>query len=205
MMQVKLEDLKKHPQALGLIFVLLLPLILIAFQAFASYSKWSTAALEVEEVYLSILEQRQKNAMNQALSQKFQGKEPKFLEKEVEPFPLLTDERKRLTNHLETYTFISTAPLQERLKELETQNKLLFNEKGKTKYPRFLETTQTLAAPVEVDGDDLLELLALLEGSEKVQERPLIQITDFSLSRKESRQDQLSYQLMLKLVQRDFL
>lgn len=200
-----LENLKKNPILLAAAFGLTLPFLIIFFQGISSYNSWKNAVAEIGENLVSIKEQRQKNSMNQQLARHYEKKDSKYLEKEVETLHLLTNEQKRLEKHIQTYSFISETPLQERLHYLKNQNKILFNEKTKTKFKQFQETVHALASSIEVDDEDLLRLFSLLEGGENRETRPLIQITDFSFNRKITNQEQATYEVQLKLVQRDFL
>jgi len=188
--------------------LLLFPIVLII-------QHFSSAATEIENIeeMLSLLEgeilnKEKKQAENKAVRALYKDSDHFYIDKYLEPLPLLQKEISSIETLFEKPVPLSE-PLKKRYDHLTNQNAIRFVEGQVKSYPTFQETIETLSHPVEVDLDDLKTLLTLIEGSNlssTVPEgRPHLLITDLKLDKKEGLNNREHFQLSLKLLKREYL
>jgi len=169
------------------------------FQLHEAETMLDGAALQAR----SALEKRERKAR---FLERYGHSEPWFLNQHLETLPLLQAELKRLQQMVQHPACYKKANLLQRIAYLQgTQNRLGFAEESVHSSLRIKETQESLLHPVEIDGEDLNQLLSLIEnrsigGFQPHPASPQLLIREFQLSKK----DASTYKLHLSLLKREF-
>lgn len=132
------------------------------------------------------------NARTQKLMEKLENADPYYLEKSLEGARFLTREIAQL----------EAAGDDKRLSYLTgEQNRLSFAELGLQRLDRFQEVEARQKHPIELDGEDLKELLSLIEGDSPT--APQLIIKQLELIRKPTSSQDEVFLLNLELLKRE--
>jgi len=190
--------------------------ILLTLPLFFIYLHFSSLADHIERVEetlsmleVEILTKEKKQAENKSVRALYRESDHFYIDKYLEPLPLLQNEVAAIESLFEKPIPLSE-PLKKRYDFLTNgQNEVRFIEGQVKSYPTFQETIETLSRPVEIDLGDLKKLLVLIEGAsleEKPPEgRPHLLITDLKIEKKEGLNSREHFQLFLKLLKREYL
>ncbi len=146
----------------------------------------------------------QKEARKKRFLERYSNPDPYFLDREIESFPLLQNEKNRLLSLLDHPAFANSPLIKNRLKQIE-KNSLAFTEKNILTSSSMKETEETLRYPIQMDEHDLKTLLALIEDvSDKTTPRPQILIKDFFLKKIQTPLQTEVFEVEMNLLKREF-
>lgn len=189
----------KRQFALGVFLYFVCPIVLLSSFAFIfsqnqRFVEEKITKLEKKANFLIKMNQNKEKYM-----QKFAKGDPEYLQKYVEPMPLLTKDKELLSEIKQDLGAAEYKPLQERLKFLEgDKNRIAF---------KYSQNSILLERPVEVDARDIAEILSLVEGVSIGElaphpSRPDIAIKKIHLIKKENCDEHEIFTLDLELLQR---
>lgn len=178
---------------------------------FAMY--WTQSAISSAEddraTLLSIGEQLQRKSAaqerNRQVLMRFHSKDPLFLHRRLEAFPLLSTETSVLRSRLNRSALPDDLQLEKRLHTLTSENSFCFVEGSTDVSATYKETVENQNKAVEVSSQDLVDILAILETSDEKEEpqKPHLIISEAQVDRKKGF-FQETWSLMLKIIRREY-
>lgn len=182
----------------------LLPLLFVGFFLVDECSKQRGARLEMGAIEHRLIAQRHRGMRNASTRERFSGADPMYLNQVLEPYSLLERERAALEELVEHEPSLPNKEVLQRYEFLSSgRNALSFAEGVVQSAGDLRETVESLTHPVEIDGEDLNELLLLLEGDTSPG-RPQLLVTEFRLERKELASLNEVFVLDVKLLKREY-
>ena len=195
-----------HRVVLYAIVASLLPVVL----AIAWSQSTITAAETDRDILLALGEKIEKKGAsqeaNRLLIERYKNKDPLFLHRKIEPLSLLSSETSILRSRLARSVLPEDNQLEKRLNALNAENTLSFVEGSTDVSPILKETIENQTKPVEVDGDDLANILTLLEDQDENEElqKPHLIISEARIERRKGIFRQ-SWTLILKVIRREYI
>ena len=195
-----------HRVVLYAIVASLLPVVL----AIAWSQSTITAAETDRDILLALGEKIEKKGAsqeaNRLLIERYKNKDPLFLHRKIEPLSLLSSETSILRSRLARSALPEDNQLEKRLNALNAENTLSFVEGSTDVSPILKETIENQTKPVEVDGDDLANILTLLEDQDENEElqKPHLIISEARIERRKGIFRQ-SWTLILKVIRREYI
>lgn len=202
------------PQQRLLLYIVLLGLLPVIGGAFyfngklTELNNLSNQIMYVEQLAAT---KENKQGLNQALRAHYKDADHFYIDKALENLCFLRPETESLKKVLQNKNFPEDENIKKRLTLLcSPDNALVFTEGVVQSTPIFQETTETLAHPVEVNGEDLRKLLAKIEGIQiggdvPDPNRPQLIVLDFKIDKKQVSERNDVFILNLKLLKREFL
>ncbi len=186
-----------------------LPLIFTAFLLFNRFSDFQQVEQQIAFIQESILAREAKQAVNLSTRDQYAQADHFYIDKQIESIRLLEPEVETLKKIASQNNVVDNEALKRRLDFLTNSNTIVFTEGVVQKLPYFNETLETLVHPVEVNVDNIIEILAKIEGVEigpyaPGADRPQMIIIDFKLDKRELEDKHEIFQLNLKLLKREF-
>jgi len=201
--------MKQIPAQRLLLYTLITSIFLIGWTVLHVYS--SITQTERQQNELSLLGEKitkvlfhQKN--NRRILAKFKDKDPLFLQKQIEPFQLLSQEKELIQKKLSRSFLPEDVLLKKRFSFLSSaDNKLSFVESSIETGPSYKETIEHQARPVEASTQDLLSLLSILETdlSNPDETKPHLIISEAKIERKKSLQGDV-WGILLNIIRREY-
>lgn len=194
---------------LYLILCGIIPLFFVGYHFISQRSSINELNEMIDIVQETALLKEKKQATNLAIRAHFRNADHFYIDKYVEPLPLLENETEALKKILNQQHLVENEAAKKRLDHLEANNHISFSEGVVQSYPYFHETTETLTRPVEIDLNDLSLILSRIEGAEigdyvPGPNRPQLIITDFKIDKKPAGSKNETFQLNMKLIKREF-
>ncbi|MBA2368417.1 MAG: hypothetical protein H0V82_05265 [Candidatus Protochlamydia sp.] len=192
--------------ALGLV-----PFLFVIFIFISQKSQFEELSDSLENFKHQALLKEKKQAQNLAVRQHFREADHFYIDKYLETLTFLEPEVESLQKIASDKNFADDERIKKRLEFLTSPaNGLVFSEGVVQAFPFFQETIETLVHPVEVNGADLLKILARIEGIELDSFeagvlRPQLIITECKIDKKKVNEKSEVYLLNLKLLKREFL
>jgi hypothetical protein len=160
-------------------------------------AKWEMASMEQR-----LITQRHRGMRNSATRDKYRGTDPLYLNKRLEPLPLLEEETIALHDLIQHEPSLPNKEVLQRYEFLQSEeNRLSFAEGVVQGHGDLRETVERLSHPVEIHGGDLQMILQLIEGEEN---RPHLLVTDFRLDKKRVATGGEVFLLDIKLLKREY-
>lgn len=199
------------PQNRLIIYLLLLGFLPVVFALWwnhAQTKELNFLRISIGETENAALLQESKQMVNLSVIENFRNGDRFYIDKNIEPIPLLQPELEVLKNISKQSNFIENESVKNRLDFLQSKNKIKFAEGSVQTYPLFSETLETLDQPIQVNVDDLTHILSMIEGvpidtHTPITNPPQLIITDFKIEKKEDSGNE-TYLLNLKLLKREF-
>jgi hypothetical protein len=189
----------------------LLPLFLVGFHLSTQLKQIREAREGLFRAQQRIISQQQRGMSNRITRVKYADTDHYYIARYVEPFSLLRQEIAALHALVEHEPSLPDKEVICRYEMLTGgSNQLSFTESSVHTAVDMRETVETLNHPVEIDQNDLVNLLALIEGVEigearSQAARPHLLIADFSLTRKGAGDANELFLLDMKLLKREYL
>lgn len=189
----------------------LLPILFVFFNFIAQQNHINDLKNHLEEMEQMALLREKKQAINMAVRNHYRDADHFYIDKYLETLVFLEPEVESLQKIINDKNFPDDEHIKKRLEILTGPgNSLVFSEGIVQSTPIFQETTETLVHPVEVNGSDLQNTLAKIEGVDIGEytsgpNRPQLIILDFKLDRKSITEKNEVFVLNLKLLKREFL
>ncbi|MEI8125212.1 MAG: hypothetical protein WCG42_05620 [Parachlamydiaceae bacterium] len=152
-----------------------------------------------------------KQSTNMAVRSHFKETDHFYIDKNLETLVFLEPEIESLKKMLNNPNFPDDENIKKRIDMLTgTENSMVFNEGVVQSTPIFQEVTETLAHPVEVNVNDILQILCRIEGialdgCTPPENRPQLIVLDFKIDKKSVSEKNEVFSLNLKLLKREFL
>lgn len=206
-----LKNIPLNRLILYLVCLGFLPLFFVVFLYLSHKGELEELRDSLENIQHQALIKEKKQSQNLAVRQHFRDADHFYIDKHLETLYFLEPEIEQLEKIVQDKNFADDERTKKRLEFLTGDgNALVFSEGVVQTFPFFQEVTETLVHPVEVNGEDIQEILARIEGV-KIGEfapgpnRPQLIITDFKLDKKKVNDKNEVYLLNLKLIKREFL
>lgn len=201
-------------QRVGLpIFLVLISVIPICTGLFLYLEKQKVS--ELKEQRTTVMKRAktafERKERKEVFIQEHTNSDPYFLDKEIESFVFLKNEKNRLASWLAHPAIANKEKIMKRLSFLGSEeNRLSFTEDDIQTSKTCKETMEKQRSPVELDCDDLKQLLSLIEDlpAESVsstKRRPQLLISNFSLSKKKTILQSEVFEMKMDLLKREFL
>lgn len=182
----------------------LLPLLFVAIYLFSSFGQLRSSLVEIDAIEQKLLTHHHRGMRNSLTRDRFRGADSMYLNKYLEPLPLLKRELTSLEDLIAHEPTLPNKEVVQRVEFLKESNSLAFAEGVVQTLGEIRETIERLVHPVEIDERDLHTLLTLIEGEGAPAERPQLLVTEFRLDRKESSLGSELFRLDMKLLKREY-
>lgn len=204
------KDIPKSRTLLYLMLLGVLPALLALFNFLPEKSRLEDLRLELQNMEQMALLREQRQGANIAVRNYFRDADHFYIDKHLETLSFLEPETESLQKLLNNKNLAGDEPIRKRVEFLTgTANSMTFSEGIVQSTLFFQETAETLVHPVEVNGNDIKNILARIEGIELTPyapgpDRPQLLILDFKLDRKNISEKNEVFLLNLKLLKREF-
>lgn len=165
----------------------------------------SEAQKDLRSLGVRIEKKAQEQETNRSVINHYLGKDSLFLHKKLESYPLLSSEVARLQAKVETSALPEDVLLERRLHALTRgENAFSFVESSTEVGKFYKEIVEHQTKPVEVDTQDLFNVLDILEGTQEVDSRPDLFISEARLEKRRGTLQE-TWNLSLNIVRREYL
>jgi hypothetical protein len=197
-----------------LLYVLLLgllPLGIAVVHFLSQRSQLEDLRNQIMMVHGLAAARERKQAVNIAVRNNFRDADHFYIDKNLETLSFLQPEIEGLQKVMSNKNFPDDENIKKRFELLtSSSNNMMFTEGVVQSTPTFQEVTESLVHPIEVNVEDLLNILARIEGSEfghvaPAPHRPQLIILDFKIEKKSVTEKNQVFVLNLKLLKREFL
>jgi hypothetical protein len=186
-----------------ILIVCLAPLIFVSMHLFAKAKEQERLMLVLDEDTQLAKEKNAKEARNKEVRKLYTLIDNYFIDKQLETTPLLQEETAFLNRLLQHGFHQDEERLRKRLQFLKEQNKIVCTEGSVKNYSTFKETVEAFSHPVEVDANDIKTILQKIEGTQELEGRPHLIITDCKIERKKAVSQDV-YLLDIKMLKREY-
>ncbi len=196
---------------LYIIILGMVPIGALLFRNYSSAKKLNFLIMRTETTASDLWSRESRQKVNKALQAQHQEADHFYLFKYLENLVFLEDEIGALHKIINSDTVSNTNPAKKRLDHLTSSaNQMIFKETAVKTSPPLKETIESLAHPVEISLNDLARILTRIEGIPIAdftppENIPHLIVTDFILDKKEPRDNHEVYELIIKLLKREFI
>ncbi|MFN0065802.1 MAG: hypothetical protein ACKVOH_06165 [Chlamydiales bacterium] len=181
----------------------LIPLVFVSYRHNKMKREWDRVSTEIKKVALLHETKVRRQSLNNLVRKEFGQSDPLYLSRNLEGLALLEKERIALEKLFANRSFTGNESAEKRHAFIvDGENRLSLIEKSCQKSDGIVETAYGLLHPVEIDGENLRQILSVIET--KTLGQPQLLCTDFKITRKETSMGSEVYQLSLKLLKREF-
>jgi hypothetical protein len=199
-----LQNLLRAAQGITfLVPIFLVPLTLALWFLHGKDAKLKSLMQQVAILEKKAVILQEKKEKQERIWQQTKKADPLYLAQVIEALPLQLSELQKAQGLLRQYP--DKRPLQDRLAFLQSdRNRIQLVQQVERIAPFFHETELKFVQPVQMNGDDLRNFLVAVEGDDysTEQERPLLVIKEFKLSKFKTKADDMVYNIDVEMIKR---